>query len=127
MNKRGFTILEIIIATAILLIGVTVTFSIIPKIYRLNQKAWNMSKAAFLAQEKLDDLIEKNVLIDTQITGTQTDHPAELQDCTRTWVGESDPYGNSNIQVIKVKVQWEEPVLTGNITRNAEVQGLVAP
>jgi prepilin-type N-terminal cleavage/methylation domain-containing protein len=118
--KNGFNILEIIIATAILLVAVTVTFEIIPGIYRLNQKAWNMSRASFLAQEKLDELTEKNIFIDTV---QHNDNPAGIENCTRSWVGIADPFGNAAIQVVKVKVQWTER----GKTREVEVQGLVSP
>lgn len=123
LSRKGFNILEVIIATAILLVAVTVTFNIIPSIYRMNQKAWNMSQAAFLAQEKLDDISEKNVFIDTSVNENQTDNPESLENCTRTWWGETDPYGNTNVQVIKVKVEWTERQKNKFI----EVQGLVAP
>lgn len=129
MKKKGFNLIEVIIATAILLIGVTVTFSIVPNIYRLNQKAWNMSTAAFLAQEVLDDLTEKNSFISNldpenpPQNSTQVDKPTELQDCERVWWGENDPFGNTNIQVINVRVTWTEK----NVKRQVTVQGLIAP
>ena len=129
MKQKGFSILEIIVATAILLIGVTVTFSIIPNIYRLNQKAWNVSTAAFLAQEILDDLTEKNTPIasfdpDNPPQGaTQMDQPTELVDCKRIWWGTADPQGNPNVQVVNVQVSWNEK----GETRSVRVQGLIAP
>ncbi len=129
MKQRGFNLIEVIVATAILLIGVTVTFSIVPNIYRLNQKAWNMSTAAFLAQEVLDDLTEKNSSIATidpdnpPQNSTQVDKPTELQNCQRVWWGENDPYGNPNVQVINVRVSWTEKKDKRSIT----VQGLIAP
>lgn len=129
MKRKGFNLIEVIVATAILLIGVTVTFSIVPNIYRLNQKAWNMSTAAFLAQEVLDDLTEKNSFIATinpdnpPQNSTQVDKPSELQGCERVWWGEADPFGNSNIQVINVRVSWTEK----NVKRSVTVQGLIAP
>lgn len=129
MYRKGFNLIEVIIATAILLIGVTVTFSIVPNIYKLNQKAWNMSTAAFLAQEVLDDLTEKNSFISNldpdniPQNSTQTDKPTELQGCERVWWGETDPFGNTNVQLINVRVSWMEK----NIKRSVTVQGLIAP
>lgn len=105
MNRRGFSIIEIIIATAILLTAIVVTFDVIPNIYRMNTKSWNMTKASYLAQEKLDNITEKNIFIDTTANENQTDYPEDLENCTRTWWGEADPYGNSSIQVIKVRVR----------------------
>ena len=129
MKKKGFNLIEVIVATAILLIGVTVTFSIVPNIYRLNQKAWNMSTAAFLAQEVLDDLTEKNSFISNinpdnpPQNSTQVDKPTELQNCERVWWGETDPFGNTNVQVINVRVTWTEK----DVKRQVTVQGLIAP
>jgi len=126
MNKRrGFSIVEMVLAGAILLIGVTVTFSILPNIYRLNQKSWNMTKAVFYAQDKLDELTEAATLVDTS---PQTDDvndpnyvPPGLENGVRTWWGQPDPYGNSLIQLVTVRVAWTE----GKTNRQIEVQGLV--
>lgn len=109
-----------VLAAAVLLIGVTVTFTILPNIYRLNNKAWNLSKATYLAQEKLDELTEKNIFIDTT---SHSDNPDDLEGCVRMWWGETDPYGNDAVQVIKVKVVWEDDT----VNRSVEVQSLVAP
>jgi len=120
VKTKGFSIVEIVIAASILLIAVTVTFTIVPSIYKLNTKAWNMSRATYLAQEKLDELTEQNIFIDTT---PHTDNPEGLEDCVRSWWGEADPYGNSGIQLIKVKVQWKDRTAT----RSVEMQSFVAP
>ncbi|MCD4784229.1 MAG: type II secretion system GspH family protein [Candidatus Eremiobacteraeota bacterium] len=120
MKSKGFSIIEIVIAASILLIIVAVTFTIVPNIYKLNIKAWNMSRATYLAQEKLDELTEQNIFIDTI---PHTDNPDRLEDCVRSWWGEADPYGNSEIQLIKVKIRWKDRTAT----RSVEMQSLVAP
>lgn len=120
MKNKGFSIVEIVIASAILLIAVSVTFTIVPNIYRLNIKAWNMSRATYLAQEKIDEITEQNIFIDTT---PHTDNPEHLEDCVRSWWGEADPHGNSEMQLIKVKVEW----IDRTATRSVEMQSFVAP
>ena len=56
MNKRGFSLLELIIAIAVLAVGLVGVLQIFPIGLRASQRAGMMTKAAFLAQNKIEDI-----------------------------------------------------------------------
>ena len=56
MNKRGFSLLELIIAIAVLAVGLVGVLQIFPIGLRASQRAGIMTKAAFLAQNKIEDI-----------------------------------------------------------------------
>ena len=56
MNKRGFSLLELIIAIAVLAVGLVGVLQIFPIGLRASQRAGMMTKAAFLAQNKIEDV-----------------------------------------------------------------------
>ena len=56
MNKKGFSLLELIIAIAVLSIGLVGILQIFPIGLRASQRAGMMTKASFLAQNKIEDV-----------------------------------------------------------------------
>jgi len=56
MNQRAFSLLELIIAIAVLAIGLVGVLQIFPIGLRASQRAGMMTKAAFLAQNKMEDV-----------------------------------------------------------------------
>jgi len=56
MRKRGFTLIEIIMAMAILAIGIIGVVRLLPVGMRASKSSELMSKAAFLAQDKMEEL-----------------------------------------------------------------------
>ncbi|MDP2911125.1 MAG: prepilin-type N-terminal cleavage/methylation domain-containing protein [Candidatus Omnitrophota bacterium] len=55
-NKKGFSLLELIIAIAVLAVGLVGVLQIFPIGLRASQRAGMMTKAAFLAQNKIEDV-----------------------------------------------------------------------
>jgi len=55
-KKRGFSLLELIIAIAVLAIGLVGVLQIFPIGLRASQRAGMMTKASFLAQNKIEDV-----------------------------------------------------------------------
>ncbi|MEK6732795.1 MAG: prepilin-type N-terminal cleavage/methylation domain-containing protein, partial [Candidatus Omnitrophota bacterium] len=55
-NKGGFSLLELIIAIAVLAVGLVGVLQIFPIGLRASQAAGMMTKAAFLAQNKIEDV-----------------------------------------------------------------------
>jgi len=55
-NKSGFSLLELIIAIAVLAVGLVGVLQIFPIGLRASQRAGMMTKAAFLAQNKIEDV-----------------------------------------------------------------------
>lgn len=120
-GKKGFALIEVVFAFAILEMAILAIISAFPVITRMNKKAWNKSVAVQLAQEKMEEILAGNHAIwstgtigsledDQLITQAklqgQYDNPTALSDCTRIWWGEQDPKGDTSIQVIYVKVFW---------------------
>ena len=56
MNKKGFSLLELIIAIAVLAVGLVGVLQIFPIGLRASQRAGMMTKASFLAQNKIEDV-----------------------------------------------------------------------
>lgn len=56
MNKTGFSLLELIIAIAVLAVGLVGVLQIFPIGLRASHTAGMMTKAAFLAQNKIEDV-----------------------------------------------------------------------
>ena len=55
-RKKGFSLLELIIAIAVLAIGLVGVLQIFPIGLKASQRAGMMTKAAFLAQNKIEDV-----------------------------------------------------------------------
>jgi len=55
-NKKGFSLLELIIAIAVLTIGLVGVLQIFPIGLRASQRAGMLTKASFLAQNKIEDV-----------------------------------------------------------------------
>ncbi|PJC47009.1 MAG: hypothetical protein CO035_07955 [Candidatus Omnitrophica bacterium CG_4_9_14_0_2_um_filter_42_8] len=56
MYKKGFSLLELIIAIAVLAIGLVGVLQIFPIGLRASQRAGMLTKASFLAQNKIEDV-----------------------------------------------------------------------
>ncbi len=56
MRDKGFSLLELIIAVAVLAIGLVGILQIFPVGLRASQRAGMMTKAAFLAQNKIEEV-----------------------------------------------------------------------
>lgn len=56
MNKKGFSLLELIIAVAVLAIGLVGILQIFPVGLRASYRAGMVTKAAFLAQNKIEEV-----------------------------------------------------------------------
>ena len=55
MRKKGFSLLELIIAIGVLAVGLVAVLQIFPVGLRASRRAGMMTKAAFLAQNKLEE------------------------------------------------------------------------
>lgn len=129
--QKGFSLLEVVFAFAILELALLAIIGAFPAITRLNKQAWNQSVATQLAQEKMEEILAGNRAIwSTGVVGdltdeqlkTQTqsqnqlDNPTDLSSCTRMWWGEQDPSGSSDIQVIRIRILWQEGKMQKSVT-----------
>lgn len=130
-RKKGFALIEVVFAFAILELAILAIIGAFPFITRMNKRAWNSTIATQLAQEKMEEIIaqkrfiwstgtvgglnDEQLITQAQLQG-QKDNPFELSEGVRIWWGEQDPEGDSNIQVVRVKVFWTEGGKTHSIT-----------
>lgn len=56
MNRKGFSLLELIIAIGVLAIGLVGILQVFPVGLRASQRAGMLTKAAFLAQNKMEEV-----------------------------------------------------------------------
>ncbi|MCE1247323.1 MAG: type II secretion system GspH family protein [Firmicutes bacterium] len=169
-KNKGFALLEVVFAFAILELALLAIISAFPSLTKLNRSAWQVSVAAQLAQEKMEEIKSDNHFLwepsgitedkDMVTAAAQQSPPARdnfnpdmgdkywictcgtennasvvkctkcnkdmpamltnLPDCTRVWWGEKDPGGNSNLQIIKVKIMWTD----GKIKRSKTLSAL---
>ena len=109
--KKGFTLIEIIMAMAIMAIGIIGVVRLLPVGLRASKSSEIMSRAAFLAQERLeelklagfDELSSPNPSIEME--GEQGDYAwaAEVSEIELEGV-----YNCEDIRQLTLEVSWEE-------------------
>lgn len=108
-TRAGFTVIEIIMAMAILAVGVIGVVRLLPVGLRASRSAEMMSKAAFVAQEKLEEI---------KLSGFEgiTEGGAILSGEEGAYVWEADVsnvsldglFSSANIRQVNLVVQWQE-------------------
>ncbi len=113
-GQGGLSLIEVLIALAVLSIGLMGVIGIFPAASRHNANNWKSTSVTLLAQRIMDGILTSNVYVPT--SPTVVDPPPEEiprdpngdpVGFVRYW-GESDPGGNSRIQYVKVEVVWTE-------------------
>ncbi|MBU3910996.1 MAG: prepilin-type N-terminal cleavage/methylation domain-containing protein [Candidatus Omnitrophica bacterium] len=107
--KRGFSLLELIIAIGVLAVGLVGVLQIFPVGLRASQRAGMITKAAFLAQNKIEEI--KMTGFDS-ITALPPKIPLAGEDNDFEWeiaINELDLNGldnNDDIRKVTVTVSW---------------------
>lgn len=105
LNKFGnsaFTLIEVLIAMAILSIGLLAITSMTVMVTKSNYKSKNMTMAIDLAQNKLDDL--KVTSYASIPTGPATDTSGIFSRKVT-----SSENNNPNYKIVDVEVTWDDP------------------
>ncbi|MBU4312589.1 MAG: prepilin-type N-terminal cleavage/methylation domain-containing protein [Candidatus Omnitrophica bacterium] len=111
MNKKGFSLLELIIAVAVLAIGLVGILQIFPVGLRASYRAGMVTKAAFLAQNKIEEIKISGFDAITELppkiplSGSEGDFEWEIA------IDEVDLEGlesDDDIRQITVTVNWPE-------------------
>lgn len=125
LRKKGTSLVEVMIAMVLFSLGVLAVIGLFPVLFKANLNNWKTLQMEHLAQEKMDEIISDNSFISTTSRYDVPDILADEGDdeSKRIWWGESDPDGNPNIQIVKVKIYWfdDDRVKTYTLT------GAVAP
>lgn len=103
--SRGFTLVEMIVATLLLAIGVTAALGAISASVQLASRAEHLQTAAMLAQEKLAELELQSASLGS---GTQKgDFSPQYPDYR--WTEEVDPTQYPDLFRVTVHIEWGDP------------------
>src|SRR3989344_8524832 len=128
LNKKGFTIIEVIIATFVLTVGVVGAFSTIQMVLVFTRSVSAQLEATYLAQEGIENVRnsrDSNWLEDRY---TMTDWAAGIP--AGAWGWEAiDKFERQititsippNKMVVSVQVQWAEGSSTRQVTAETEL------
>lgn len=124
-KERGYTLIEILIAVVILTCATLITMELFPAGFKLNTKSRNFSKAIFLAQGKMEELIREPASINTIGSGVFSGLFSRYKYSYSKESYVQDP----NFSVLKVTVTGpgqEQSVLCTLIKGDTEIEGIDA-
>lgn len=111
MMRRGFTLIEIIMAMAIMAIGIIGVVRLLPVGLRASKSSEIMSRAAFLAQEKLEELKLAGF---EELSAPNPTIALEGEEGDYTWRAEilevslEGVISSEHIRSLSLTVSWEE-------------------
>jgi type II secretory pathway pseudopilin PulG len=114
--KKGFTIIELLVAITVLIIGIVAILYMFPISVQVEKYSQQLSIAVQLAQEKTEETISKAYLDTTVGTTTESQLPAPFQKYSRqTVINYVDSNFNptttdTGLKKIIVKVTFENPL-----------------
>jgi prepilin-type N-terminal cleavage/methylation domain-containing protein len=112
-NEGGFTLIEVMIAILLLLIGLLGVAGVAATIIQANAFSRQVTTATTLAEERMEDL--KNTPYASLAGGSDT--PAQFPGYTRTWQILTDaPLTGTSTVVVNVSFPWKTQ------TRNVQLQ-----
>ena len=111
MPEEGFSLVEVLVSTVILVVGLVAMAELLALATRMHSDAQQATRATQLAQEQIDRLVRLNMATDpaVQITGANTlasntanyfDTP--LPGITRRWNVVAGPVANTRILTVRV-------------------------
>ncbi|MFP4497056.1 MAG: hypothetical protein ACLFQV_02495 [Vulcanimicrobiota bacterium] len=126
-RATGLSIIEVLVSFGILASGILAIIGVFPQAYNVNNDNWVNTQVTILAQQTMDNILADNSFISTipiEVSPVPEhiprDKSGDPQGFVRYW-GEPDPGGNTNIQIIKVQVQWIEDGRTKNYVLSSAV------
>lgn len=110
-QNKGFTLVEIMVAIAILSIALLGLISVTVTVIKGNTFSKTMTKATTWADDKMEKLKSKTYSDPGLVSGTDTPESS----FTRTWTVTSDSPA-AGMKTISVTVQWDWQGTTRNVT-----------
>jgi len=117
-NRRGFTLIEVAVATAILAIGVAMGMGALSAMTTTESRVRQVEKMNMLAVQKLHEVLAVGSVSTQQTDGTFEDYG----ESNFKWTMEVAPSGTENLETVRITVET-----TANLSSDpsAEVSGLV--
>ena len=113
-SERGFTLVEAVIATLIITVGLVSLAGLLAVTLRMQQLGRNQTEAVRLAQDKIDELMtvsfdaDARVAIGGSLDANDADHFDTSGTYTRRWLVEAGPvdpvHGGADLRVITMRV-----------------------
>ena len=100
-GQKGFTLLEFLIAVMVLSVGLLGMASLTGAMINFNRTAYNSTKAVTLAEEKMEELRNRNY---QSLTSLSSSYDSDSI-FTRTWTLTAD-VPDDNMTTIEVTVTW---------------------
>jgi general secretion pathway protein I len=117
-GERGFTLLEVLIAAAVMSVGIVSALQLFSGSMNLAGNAGKQSKAAVLAQALVDEELWRDVLENNERSGTEGEfnwsvvtHPIDRELVSPDEVDDNlEPItGELGLWLIEAEVSWETP------------------
>ena len=117
-GERGFTLLEVLIASAVMAVGIVTALQLFTGSMNLAGNAGKQSQAAVLAQALVDEELWRDVLENTERTGTEgvyswrvVTHPIDRELVSPDEVEDNlEPVtGELGLWLIEAEVSWDSP------------------
>lgn len=116
-NSKGFTLVEVMVAIAILSIALLGLVSVTVMVIKSNSFSKEMTKATTLANDKMEDLKKSSYSGLVSGTDTKTDPSTDTSRLiyTKTWtVTQNSPIVGT--KTIDITVQWNSQGTSHNVT-----------
>ncbi len=132
-NERGFTLIEALVATLVLTIGLVATAQLLAVSLRMHQIGRNSTAATRLAQDKFEELMKlqfSNPAIQVNATDTLASNVANYYDTpansgyTRRWRVEAGPGANPSLRIVTIRIVPSNPNISagGNFTMTTVIR-----
>ena len=132
-NERGFTLIEALVATLVLTIGLVATAQLLAVSLRMHQIGRNSTAATRLAQDKFEELMKlqfSNPAIQVNATDTLASNVPNYNDTpansgyTRRWRVEAGPGANPSLRIVTIRIVPSNPNISagGNFTMTTVIR-----
>ena len=119
-NERGFTLIEALVATLVLTVGLVATAELLAVSVRMHMLGRNSSTATRLAQDKFEEMMKMNFATNPAISPVTcatalTSNVANCFDApagsgyTRRWQVQAGPGGNASLRLVTIRVIPNNP------------------
>ncbi|MBN2372368.1 prepilin-type N-terminal cleavage/methylation domain-containing protein [bacterium] len=126
IDRKGFTLIEIVVAMALMSLGLLALYGMQVTVMKSNSSSKNITTATLLAETKMEGL--KNTGFGNNTTGYETNIDEAGQAggiFTRSWQIDPNYQNSANMEKVTVTVTWSDQNRTHNISLKSVLSKLV--